>query len=79
MPLCSKLLAIEKNIVALMFQEFVKFVNIVFKSFIRWPKGREMKVLMTKFKPWCQLLSMQVAIDGTHVHISKPKTPFIKD
>jgi hypothetical protein len=41
---------IEKNIVALMLQEFVKFVNIVFESFIRWPKGKEMKVLMTKFK-----------------------------
>ncbi len=48
--LCSKWLAMEKNIVALMLWKFVKFVNIVFKSFIRWPKGREMKVLMTKFK-----------------------------
>ncbi len=79
MLLCSELLAIEKNIVALMFRKFVKFVNIVFKSFIRWPKGKEMKVQMTKFKQWCQLLSMQGAIDKTHVQISKPKTPFIEN
>ncbi len=79
MLLCSKFLAIKKKIVALMFWKFVKFLNIVFKSFIRWRKGRVMKVLMTKFKQWCQLLSMQGAIDGTHVHISKPKTPFTKD
>jgi len=46
----SWFIIIEKNIVALMLREFVKFVNIVFKSFIRWPKGKEMKVLMTKFK-----------------------------
>ncbi len=50
MYLCSKLLAIEKNILALILREFVKFVNIVFKSFIRCPKGRKMKVLMTEFK-----------------------------
>jgi hypothetical protein len=38
-----------------------------------------MEVIMTRFKQWFQLLLMQGAIDGTHVHITKSKTRFAEN
>jgi hypothetical protein len=50
MFVCSESFAVGKNTVALLLQKHVKFVNIVFKSFIRSPKEREMEAVTTKFK-----------------------------
>jgi len=34
---------------------------------------------MKSFKTYCDLLSIQGAIDGTHYFIFKPSEPFYKD
>jgi hypothetical protein len=78
MFVCSKLFGIGENTIALLLQKVVKIVNIVFKGFIRRSKEREMEVVTIEFKQWCELPSMQGVINGTHVHISKPKISFAK-
>ncbi len=76
---CIKLFAIGKSIVSLVLHEFVAKVNIVFWKLISWPMGLDMCTIMNDFKLWCGLPSVQGAIDGTHLLISKPSMPFLKD
>jgi hypothetical protein len=41
-------------------------VNVDLRKLISWPTCREMCIIMSDFKQWCNLLSVQGAIDGTH-------------
>jgi hypothetical protein len=58
---CSELFVISKLIVHLVLQEFVCFVNVVFKNQIQWQKWEDLakinkgfqKVLWFAFYLWC--------------------------
>lgn len=78
-PICSKLLAMGKSTIYLVLHEVVYTINKIFKNLISWPKGDDMQTIMTDFYDWCGLPSVQGAINGRHVFIAKPSTPFVKD
>jgi hypothetical protein len=47
---------------------------------IKWSKGVDVELVMTKFNYCCGMPSMHGAMNNTHIHIAKPiKTPFLKD
>ncbi len=52
--------------------EFVHIVKNIFRKLITWLKIVEMKYIMEDLKVWCGLPSVQGAINGTHIFISKP-------
>jgi hypothetical protein len=52
--------------------EFVYAMNNTFKKLITRTEGTKMKFVMEDFKVWCELLSIQGAIIGTHISIPKP-------
>jgi hypothetical protein len=54
-------------------------LSTLFSKVFKVTKREEMKVIMIRFQQWFQLLLMQGAIDGTHVHITKPKTQFAEN
>jgi len=41
-------------------------VNVDFGKLISWLACTKMCIIMNDFKQWCNLLSVQGAIDGTH-------------
>ncbi len=41
-------------------------VNNIFRRLVKWPKRRDMEVVVFEFKELCHLPSMHGAIDGTH-------------
>jgi hypothetical protein len=49
--------------------------NMVFKNLITWQK---MEDVILEFKEWCELSSVQGAIDDTHISISRPKVDLLK-
>jgi hypothetical protein len=51
---------------------------LFFKKLLSWPNGVEIQVFMEDFKQFCGLPNVQGAIDGTHIIIFKPLTPFLK-
>jgi len=59
--------------------EVVFIINKMFKNLISWLCGDEMQEVMAGFKNWCDLPIVQGAINGTHITISKPSSPFPKD
>jgi hypothetical protein len=69
---CSEKFAIGKSTVSVVIREVVAALNICFGNLIRWPRGEEMRQVMLDFKSWCGMPSVQGAIDGTHIAISKP-------
>jgi hypothetical protein len=77
--ICSNLFDVGKSTIYLVFHEVVYAINKIFKGLISWPKGDDMQTVMIDFQDWHGLLSMQGAIDGTHVSIAKPLTLFAKD
>jgi hypothetical protein len=77
--ICIQLFAIEKFIVSLVLHEFVAIINIYFWKLISWLVGAYMCIVMNDFKLWCGLPSVQGAIDGIHLLISKPFMPFLED
>ncbi len=74
-----KLFAIGKSIVSLVLHEFVAVVNIVFWKLISWLVEANMCTIMNDFKLRCGLPSVQGAIDGTNLLISKPSMPFLEE
>jgi hypothetical protein len=47
---------------------------------IKWSKGVDVELVMTKFNYCCGMLSMHGVMNKTLIHIAKPiKTPFLKD
>jgi hypothetical protein len=74
--ICNKLFAIGKS-TTLVLHEVVDVMNVIFKKLISWPNGVEIQVFMEDFK--CGLPNVQGAIDGTHIIIFKPLTPYPKD
>jgi hypothetical protein len=75
----SKLFAIGKSTTTLVLHEVVDVMNVIFKKLLSWPNGVEIQVFMEDFKQFCGLPNVQGAIDGTHIIIFKPLTPFSKD
>jgi hypothetical protein len=68
----SELFAIGHSTVGLVIREVVSAINIVYSDIIRWPRGPEMREVMTDFKAWCGMPSVHGAIDCTHISIAKP-------
>jgi len=54
-----------------MLHEFVATMNCNFKKLITQLIEVDMQVVMKDFKQWCDLLSIQGAINGTYTSISK--------
>jgi len=76
--ICSKLFAIGKS-TTLVLHEVVDVMNVISKKLMSWPNGVEIQVFMEDFKQFCGLPNVQGAIDGTHIIIFKPLTPYPKD
>ncbi len=76
--ICGKLFAIRKS-TTLVLHEVVDVMNVIFKKLMSWPNGVEIQVFMEDFKQFCGLPNVQGAIDGTHIIIFKPLTPYPKD
>jgi len=74
-----KLFAIGKSIVSLVLHEFVTVMNIVFWKLISWLVEANMCTVMNDFKLRCGLSSVQGAIHGTNLLISKPSMPFLEE
>jgi hypothetical protein len=75
--ICNELFAIGKSIISLVLCEFVVAMNVFFRKLISWLVGLEMHIVMEDLKNG--LPSIQGAINGTHILISKPSyNPFPK-
>jgi hypothetical protein len=64
--------AIGKSTVCLAVRDFVRAVNVEFRSEISWPRGNRLLTTISEFRDWCGLPGVVGAIDGTHFHIKKP-------
>ncbi len=66
------------SIVGLVLGVFIYAINIVFEGVISYPTGNKNSVI-TNLKCWCDLLSMQEAIDVMQVLVAKSFGAFVKD
>ncbi len=56
-----------------MLHEFIRAMNIMLKSKLKWPNRIEMVEIMTGFKDFYGLPLIHGAINATHIHLQKPK------
>ncbi len=59
---CSELFTIKRSTLALMLQEVVRAINVVFKKLMMWPMGDNMQVVMIEFKNWCGMPNLWVLL-----------------
>jgi hypothetical protein len=73
MHLCSELFAIGTSTVSSVVHDTCRAINIGFLHEIAWPTGNRLLQGQNDFKILCGLPTVGGAIDGTHIHISKPR------
>ena len=69
----SEMFALGKSTMSLFLRDVVHAINECLRNEISWPTGDRLRDSQAAFKRLCGLQSVVGAIDGTHVHISKPK------
>ena len=70
---CSEMFAIGMSTVSNVIHETCRAINIVLRHEIAWPTGNRLLQVQSDFKVLCGLPGVGGAIDGTHIHISKPR------
>ena len=70
---CSELFAIGMSTMSNVIHETCRAINIVLRHEIAWPTGNRLLQVQSDFKVLCGLPAASGAIDGTHIHISKPR------
>jgi hypothetical protein len=73
MRLCSELFAIGMSTVSNAIHDTCRANNIALRHEIAWPTGDRLVQVQNDFKVLCGLPAVGGAIDGTHIHISKPR------
>ena len=71
--LCSELFAIGTSTVSNVVHDTCRAINIALRHEISWPTGNRLIDVQNNFKVLCELPAVSGAIDGTHIHISKPR------
>jgi hypothetical protein len=71
--LCSELFAIGMSTVSNVIHDTCRAINIALRHEIAWPIGNRLLQVQNDFKVLCGLPAVVGAIDGTHIHISKPR------
>ena len=71
--MCSELFAIGTSTVSNVVHDTCRAINIALRHEITWPTGNHLIQVQNDFKVWCGLPAVCGAIDGTHIHISKPR------
>ena len=71
--LCSELFAIGMSTVSNVIHDTCRAINIAKRHEIAWPTGSRLLQVQNDFKVLCGLPAVVGAIDGTHIHISKPR------
>lgn len=70
---CSELFAIGRSTVSTVLRGVVHAINDTLRHEIMWPNGERLREMQGKFQSLCGLPGVVGAIDGMHVHISKPQ------
>ena len=71
--LCSELFAIGRTTVSNIVHDTCRAINNALRHEISWPSGNRLFQIQNDFKELCGLPAVSGAIDGTHIHISKPR------
>ena len=71
--LCSELFAIGMSTVSNVIHDTCRAINIALRHEIAWPTGTRLIQIQNDYKVLCGLPAVVGAIDGTHIHISKPR------
>ena len=71
--LCSELFAIGPSTVSNVVHDTCRAINLALRHEIAWPIGNRLIQVQNDFKVLCGLPAVSGAIDGTHIHISKPR------
>ena len=70
--ICLELFAVDRITVSSILRNIVHATNDVLQPEIAWPQGHRLLDAQLAFKRLCGLHGVVGAIDGMHVHISKP-------
>ena len=73
MRMCSEMFAIGMSTVSNVIHDTCRAINIALRHEISWPTGNRLLQVQNDFKVLCGLPAVGGAIDGTHIHISKPR------
>jgi hypothetical protein len=73
MRLCSELFAIGMSTVSNVIHDTCRAINIALRHEIAWPTRNRLLQVQNDFKVLCGLPAVGGAIDGTYIHISKPR------
>lgn len=71
--ICSEMFAVGRSTVSLFLRDVVYAINETLRSEITWSIGERLRKTQASFKRLCGLPAVVGAIDGTHVHVAKPR------
>ena len=71
--ICIEMFVVGKSTVSVILRDTIKAINNVLRHEISWPMGHKILETQNHFKSLCGLPGIMGAIDGTHIHISKPR------